>query len=122
MKTLKALMVAGLLVAASFTANAQSWGVNTPMGSFGSSSGPGGQSWGFATASGVGFSYSSGGGGGYCGGGNNWGGSPSGAVFYPNTAPAGVYGGYGPGPSRGYVRRSAPTAYTSGWVAYPNAW
>ena len=151
MKNIKKLIVAATLLAVSGTCYAQSWGVSTQMGSFGySNSKRGGQQWGFS-AGGIGFGYSSsggpigiGGGGGWGGGGGGWGGgggvavgggggvalpaggycggAPYGAVFYPNAAPPGVFGGYGPGPSRGYVRRNPPTGFTSGWVTYPNVW
>ena len=87
------------------------------------------QSWGFTLPGGAVFAYNSGGGG-Y--GGVGWaGGGPT--VYYPSACGyrgpvyipqgcSGVYGGYGPVPSPGYVRRGPISNFTSYWVVYPNVW
>ena len=95
------------------------------------------QSWGFTLPGGAGFAYSSGGGGvsvsggGYGYGGSVWAGGPTvyypsacgyrGPVYIPQGAP-GVFGGYGPVPNAGYIRRGPISNFTSYWVVYPNVW
>lgn len=143
-------MVAVLLFGFQQVSNAQNWGFSLPfgIGGFaingknwtagynGAVAGGGPSGWGFGLPNGAGF-YNGNGGGGRCGGfpipynqsrgsvpyvASGGPGAPYNPTFVPNQAPPGLYGGYGPGPSRNYIRRSVPTAYTSGWVSYPNGW
>ncbi len=81
---------------------------------------------GIHSARGAGFAYNSAGGGVAVAGGGPTVYYPSGygyrgPVYIPQGCP-GVYGGYGPVPSPGYVRRGPISNFTSYWVTYPNVW